>query len=297
MAMVAAAVANHGTLMTPHLTDRVVDTDGRTVEQIKPTVFSQVMSPQTATEVGEMMSHVVNDGGTGTAAALPGIEVAGKTGTAQLGSGTSLNQVSFIAFAPLVEPADRDRRDGRARDRSGRHGGRADRQGGPAIAARCRVGSAANARAGRRYADRPPLPRDLADRVGRDGGRLLLRGPPARPAGRRQAAPPALRRGRGVRRAIPPRGVERGVAVAPERRRGVRPRRVGRDVLHRDGVSRRPVAEGADPRGGRRCRRSRAIEITLQVLGATRFAHQRGRHPPRHQAAQRDRRLRRAGSR
>jgi peptidoglycan glycosyltransferase len=104
MAMVAAAVANHGTLMTPHLTDRVIDQDGRTVEQVAPTVFSHVMSQTTATEVGEMMSHVVNDGGTGTAAALPGIEVAGKTGTAQLGSGTSLNEVSFIAFAPLANP-------------------------------------------------------------------------------------------------------------------------------------------------------------------------------------------------
>ncbi|HWH12013.1 MAG TPA: penicillin-binding protein 2 [Solirubrobacteraceae bacterium] len=104
MAMVAAAVANHGTLMTPHLTDKVIDKDGRTVERVNPTVFSQVMSTQTATEVGEMMSHVVNDGGTGTAAALPGIVVAGKTGTAQLGTGTSLNQVSFIAFAPLVNP-------------------------------------------------------------------------------------------------------------------------------------------------------------------------------------------------
>jgi penicillin-binding protein A len=104
MAMVAAAVANHGVLMTPHLTDKVVDQDGRTVEQIDPTVFSHVMTEQTAGEVGEMMSHVVNDGGTGTAAALPGIEVAGKTGTAQLGAGTSLNQVSFIAFAPLSDP-------------------------------------------------------------------------------------------------------------------------------------------------------------------------------------------------
>jgi len=104
MAMVAAAVANHGTLMTPHLTDRAVDKDGRALETIQPTVFSNVMSPQTASSVGAMMSHVVNDGGTGTAAALPGIEVAGKTGTAQLGAGTSLNQVSFIAFAPLQNP-------------------------------------------------------------------------------------------------------------------------------------------------------------------------------------------------
>ncbi|HEX3875055.1 MAG TPA: penicillin-binding transpeptidase domain-containing protein, partial [Solirubrobacteraceae bacterium] len=104
MAMVAAAVANRGTLMTPHLTNRVIDKDGRTVEQIKPTVFSDVMSPQTAAAVGEMMSHVVNDGGTGTAAALPGITVAGKTGTAEIGNSSAINQVSFIAFAPLEDP-------------------------------------------------------------------------------------------------------------------------------------------------------------------------------------------------
>src|SRR5258708_23293723 len=55
MAMVAAAVANHGTLMAPHLADRVVDQDGRTVETIMPTVYSQVMKPSTAAALTEMM--------------------------------------------------------------------------------------------------------------------------------------------------------------------------------------------------------------------------------------------------
>ena len=103
MAMVAAAVANRGTLMTPHLTDRVVDRDGRTVERIGPTPYSQVMKPSTAAAVGEMMTHVVQEG-TGTAAALQGIQVAGKTGTAEIGTSKSVNQVWFIAFAPAVNP-------------------------------------------------------------------------------------------------------------------------------------------------------------------------------------------------
>ena len=61
MAMVAAAVANGGKLMTPHLTDKVVDQDGRTVETINPSVYNQVMKPSTAQQVTQMMTHVVAD--------------------------------------------------------------------------------------------------------------------------------------------------------------------------------------------------------------------------------------------
>jgi len=104
MAMVAAAVANHGTLMVPHLTDRVVDPDGRTVETIKPSVDDQVMKPSTAQEVGQMMKKVVDEG-TGTPAQLGGVPFAGKTGTASIGlAGSNLTQPWFIGFAPIENP-------------------------------------------------------------------------------------------------------------------------------------------------------------------------------------------------
>jgi peptidoglycan glycosyltransferase len=104
MAMVAAAVANGGTLMAPHLTDRIVDPDGRTVETISPQVASHVMKPETATALAQMMRNVVEEG-TGTAVQLPGIDVAGKTGTAQVGApGADVTQPWFIAFAPAGSP-------------------------------------------------------------------------------------------------------------------------------------------------------------------------------------------------
>jgi peptidoglycan glycosyltransferase len=104
MAMVAAAVANGGKLMMPRLTDRIVDQDGRTVETIKPSVYSQVMSASTAQQLGQMMKKVVEEG-TGTPAQLGGIDVAGKTGTAQIGViGSNLTQPWFIGFAPIQNP-------------------------------------------------------------------------------------------------------------------------------------------------------------------------------------------------
>jgi penicillin-binding protein A len=103
MAMVASAVANGGKLMKPTLTDRVVDRDGRTVERIEPELLSQVMKSSTAQEVGDMMASVVREG-TGTAAALSGIDVAGKTGTAEIIPAQNVNQPWFIGFAPRTNP-------------------------------------------------------------------------------------------------------------------------------------------------------------------------------------------------
>jgi peptidoglycan glycosyltransferase len=104
MAMVAAAVANGGKLMVPHLTARVVSSDGVTVKTIGPSVYGQVMKPSTAQQVTQMMTKVVEEG-TGTPAQLGGISVAGKTGTASIGTpGSNLTEPWFIGFAPVQDP-------------------------------------------------------------------------------------------------------------------------------------------------------------------------------------------------
>ena len=103
MAMVAAAVGNDGKLMRPHLTDRVVRKDGRIKQRIEPDLFSKVMSKDTSDKLAEMMTNVVKEG-TGTAAALSGLQVAGKTGTAEVGPNNEFTQPWFIAFAPVNNP-------------------------------------------------------------------------------------------------------------------------------------------------------------------------------------------------
>jgi peptidoglycan glycosyltransferase len=103
MAQVAAAVANGGQLMKPHIADRIVDRDGRTVDKIEPSRQSTVMKESTAAAVTDMMVAVVQNG-TGTKAAIPGIQVAGKTGTAETEFGAKINDVWFIGFAPADNP-------------------------------------------------------------------------------------------------------------------------------------------------------------------------------------------------
>jgi peptidoglycan glycosyltransferase len=104
MAEVAATVANGGKLMRPTFVQEVTDPDGRVTRKLAPKVQSTVMSPQTATQLTDMMTHVTQEG---TAAGLTvnGVTFAGKTGTAEIGDpAQGVNQPWFIAFAPAVNP-------------------------------------------------------------------------------------------------------------------------------------------------------------------------------------------------
>jgi penicillin-binding protein A len=103
MAEVAATIGNRGRLMKPQLTDRIVRKDGRIKEKIQPDLQAVVMKPETAAALANMMSRVVEEG-TGTAAALSGIRVAGKTGTAEVGANREFTQPWFICFAPVEDP-------------------------------------------------------------------------------------------------------------------------------------------------------------------------------------------------
>jgi penicillin-binding protein A len=103
MAEVAAAIANGGKLMKPRLTDRVLRKDGRVKERVEPDLQNEVIKKSTADDLAAMMSRVVEEG-TGTAAALEGVNVAGKTGTAEVGANAEFTQPWFIAFAPVENP-------------------------------------------------------------------------------------------------------------------------------------------------------------------------------------------------
>ena len=102
MALVAATVANGGELLRPRLVREVIDPSGGIVDRHEPEVFSEAMSSETAQEVTEMMVAAV-ESGTGTAARIPGVQVAGKTGTAQTVEGQNPH-TWFIAFAPADDP-------------------------------------------------------------------------------------------------------------------------------------------------------------------------------------------------
>jgi peptidoglycan glycosyltransferase len=109
MAEVAAAVANKGKLMKPQIWNRVIDPDGRVVDKLDPSVYSEAVSAQTAEELTTAMEGVVSEG-TGTNANIEGVPVAGKTGTAETpgneacGGGENENQAWFMGFAPANEP-------------------------------------------------------------------------------------------------------------------------------------------------------------------------------------------------
>jgi len=101
-AMVAAAVANDGTLMRPYLVDQVRAPDLSVLDETDPDVFSEPVSEDIANQLTEMMLSVV-DNGSGRAAQIPGVQVAGKTGTAQVREDVP-DHNWFIGFAPADDP-------------------------------------------------------------------------------------------------------------------------------------------------------------------------------------------------
>jgi len=98
MAEVAAAVANNGILMTPHVMKDVRDDNGKVLETYNPKVWLRAMGEQSAATMRDAMRGVV-ERGTGTAAQIPGFDVGGKTGTAQIGSDPPTSEAWFICWA------------------------------------------------------------------------------------------------------------------------------------------------------------------------------------------------------
>ena len=99
MAMVAAGIANQGTVMKPYLVDEVQSADSDTVATTDPEKLSQAVSAKTASEVTKLLVATVNEG-TASPAAITGIQVAGKTGTAQSGQDNVPPYAWFVSFAP-----------------------------------------------------------------------------------------------------------------------------------------------------------------------------------------------------
>ena len=102
MALVAESVATGGVILEPHVAAKIEDSDGNTVRTIGTKVWRRAMSPTTAATMKEFMLQVVQRG-TGTAAQIPGVQVAGKTGTAETAPGQNPH-TWFIAFAPADHP-------------------------------------------------------------------------------------------------------------------------------------------------------------------------------------------------
>jgi peptidoglycan glycosyltransferase len=103
MAMIAAGIANDGTVMTPYLVNKITDAKGDTIDSAKPKeLTTDAVSSETAAKLREMMVNVVNNG-TANLAQVPGVQVAGKTGTAETADGQPPH-AWFISFAPAEDP-------------------------------------------------------------------------------------------------------------------------------------------------------------------------------------------------
>ncbi|PNV65010.1 peptidoglycan glycosyltransferase [Rubneribacter badeniensis] len=100
MALVGSAIANDGTIMQPYLVDGIYNANGERSFTAQPTKLMQAVSETTAGRVRDVLVGVVNNG-TGTDAAIDGVQVAGKTGTAEKVDG---NDSWFVGMAPADDP-------------------------------------------------------------------------------------------------------------------------------------------------------------------------------------------------
>ena len=107
MVLVTGAIANRGLMVAPRVIDRIRSPSGRTVAATSVDPIGQAVSPETAATLAGVMQRVVDEG-TGQAAQVGDLAVAGKTGTAQTGrrdaAGRPLNDAWFVAFAPVGAP-------------------------------------------------------------------------------------------------------------------------------------------------------------------------------------------------
>ncbi|MEV7010616.1 penicillin-binding protein 2 [Streptosporangium sp. NPDC051022] len=103
IAMLSAAVANDGSLMRPYLVEDIRLTDDTVIDGAEPSRYRTTMDPEEANRLTAMMVTVTRPGGTGEAAAIPGVEVAAKTGTAE-NDVTGQDHAVFTGFAPAADP-------------------------------------------------------------------------------------------------------------------------------------------------------------------------------------------------
>ena len=284
MAMVAAGIANQGVVMRPYLVDQVQSPELDVLDQTQPEELSRAVSPSTADQLTDLMAYTV-DSGTASPGAIPGIQVAGKTGTAQ--SGTDAPPYAwYIAFAPAKDPrvavAVNIQRAGIARGEiaGGVYGGPIAKAVMEAVI-RGAAGDPGRDRALRRR--RAPLPAGGPDRDRRDGRGLAgHRHLAAAPGGGQAAA----------------RGVLRGADLpGPLRVRGT-PRRLPAPPAHRGALRRRgghrpdrgdPALPGHGAGGGRAALRAAALRAAAGPCGGRRpdgadRRRARGGAPGRHRA-------------
>ena len=105
LAMVSQTIANKGTMMRPYMISQIVDSDLQVQSETSPVRVGQKISPEIASQMTELMQGVVSQPyGTGTEMALPGISVAAKTGTAEVGDGSGRANAWAVGFAPADNP-------------------------------------------------------------------------------------------------------------------------------------------------------------------------------------------------